>query len=97
MQFTGFSNYPTIGVGVARNIKAKLDIAADDGDPRQPAYLAFVRSAITAALAPAPQDPCGTGLYFWKTTGTVSPGGKSTFYQTLDGNDFYTLPRGFFG
>ena len=87
IQFTGFTNYPTIGVGAARNIQAKLAIASDDGDLRQPIYLGFVRGAIAAAQLPAPVDPCQTGLYFWKTAGTVSPGGKSFFFQMLDGND----------
>ena len=96
VQFAGFNNYPRIGAGVKRNIEAKLTIAADKHDPRQKRYLAFVQAAISAAAMPAPLDPCPTGLFFWKTHGSVSPGGKAIIYQALDGNDFYTLPADFF-
>ena len=96
VQFAGFNTYPTLPASIQANIDAKLSIAADLSDPRQARYLAFVKAAITAATQPAPADPCPTGLYFWRTAGASGPGGKSSLYQSLDGNDFYTLPAGFF-
>jgi len=96
VQFAGFNTYPAIAAAIASNINQKLQIAANTSDPRQPIYLAFVKAAIAAATGTAPVDPCPTGLYFWRTTGSAGPGGKSVFYQSLDGNDFYTLPASFF-
>ncbi len=96
VQFAGFNTYPAIDPAVAANIQAKLAIAANTSYPRQPIYLAFVKAAIAAATGPAPADPCPTNLYSWRTGGAAGPGGKSVFYQSLDGNDFYTLTASFF-
>lgn len=96
VQFAGFSSYPTLTAGVRQNIAARLALANDGRDRRQPIYAAFVQAAIDAATTPAPADPCPTGLWFWRTAGATGPGGRSSLFQSLDGNDFYTLPAGFF-
>jgi hypothetical protein len=97
IQFAGFDSYPAIQPSMNANIQAKLAIASDKTDRRQAIYLNFVKAAIAAATGPAPVDPCATGLYFWRTAQASGPGGKAVYYQTLDGNDFYSLPADFFG
>lgn len=96
VQFAGFTAYPALSAKVQQNVTARLALANNARDRRQPIYGAFVQAAITAATSPAPADPCPTGLWFWRTADADGPGGRSSFFQTLDGNDFYTLPAGFF-
>lgn len=97
VQFKGFDTYPTLSAAVSKRLQDRLAIANNPRHPDQQQYLNFAKAAIKAATEDAPADPCPTGLYFWRTHNHAGPGGKATLWQTLEGNDFYTLPRGFFG
>jgi len=94
-QFKGFENYPRLKAAQVARIHEILRIAHNDSDSRQEKYEHFLLNAIEVAKNKQMiKDPCPTGLYGWRTAGSVSPGGRFTkFMGPLSGNQFYTLKK----
>jgi hypothetical protein len=93
-QIAGFAAYPVLAADVDRRIQQVVDAGNNDTLGRQGQFIDFVQAALDVAneLIAIP-DPCPTGLYGWRTAGRPYPERKTRykFYQTLAGNDFYTL------
>jgi hypothetical protein len=96
-QTAGFENYPEIANKQREHIKTIMDIANNGGDLRFNDYRLHVENALKVATGEIPliADPCPTGLYAWRTTGSEPPRGNFEFYQTYAGQDFYTLTKKF--
>lgn len=88
-QFKGFGQYPTLSADVTSVIDDILAVANKGGDRRMANNRAHVEAAIAIASGPKPADPTKTGLYWWRTAGSGSPGTGVTAYKTLMGNTFY--------
>jgi hypothetical protein len=89
-QFEGFSHYPSLAANILKNVTDAFRIANDGNDPRRPSFKMFVNAALTIASLPKVTDPCPTGLFWWRTSGSGSPSSDTQPYQTKLGNTFYT-------
>lgn len=95
-QVEGFEAYPTIAPKQDKLLKDSL-AAANDGTHRfQKQYMVYVAHAIAAATGEKTgADPSPAGLYAWRTQGARSPGANFKKFQTIGGQDFYTLTEAF--
>jgi len=93
----GFKSYPDIGVSQKKVIDSTLSIANNVRDPKFMQYRIYMQNAIAVAKGEKRGvDPCSTKLYAWRTAGpNSSPGVNFIKFQTLAGQDFYTLTPGF--
>lgn len=91
-QIAGFESYPTIATSQNSLINDILKFANDASHPKCAAYRQYVQDAIDIANGRNPgTDPCPLKLYGWRTAGTSSPGSNFVKFNTLGGQDFYTL------
>jgi hypothetical protein len=88
-QFKGFGKYPELSSDVTSVIDEILAVANKGGDRRMANMRAHVEAAIAIASGSKPTDPTKTGLYWWRTEGSGSPGTGVTAYKSLMGNTFY--------
>jgi hypothetical protein len=95
-QVRGFENYPTLAAIQNFNLANIVNIANDASDKRHSACREYVQNAVNVANGLNPgTDPCPTGLYAWRTAGEAGPGANFVKFETLGGQDFYTLTREF--
>lgn len=88
-QFRGFENYPTIAAATQSTIDGLLRIANDANNPLLPAMRAHIALAIAQAAERAPADPTRTGLFWWRTENSGSPGTGVVRFKTVGGNTFW--------
>lgn len=73
-----------------------MKIANDPTHRHFVAYRQYVQDAIAVAQGHnTGKDPSPAGLYAWRTAGAKSPGPNFEKFQTLGGQDFYTLTKEF--
>ena len=91
-QIAGFENYPAIAASQNSLLNDILKFANDASRPKCAVFRQYVRDAIGIANGSNPgTDPCPTKLYGWRTAGATSPGSNFVKFNTLGGQDFYTL------
>jgi hypothetical protein len=90
-QFEEFSDYPKVSATITKNLTDILAIANNDTHPKQAVFIDHVRFAISVAADPPVSDPCPGKLYGWRTKGASSPGPRFDLFESIGGNDFYTL------
>lgn len=91
-QIAGFENYPTIAASQNSLLNDILKIANDPNNPKCAAFRQYVQDAVEIANGSnRGVDPCPTRLYGWRTAGATSPGSNFVRFNTLGGQDFYTL------
>jgi hypothetical protein len=95
-QVAGFENYPIIATANNSLLNEILSIANNSAHKDCLLYRQYVQNAIDVAnLNTCGSDPCPTGLYAWRTANSGSPGDNFVKYQSLGGQDFYTLSEAF--
>ena len=91
-QIAGFENYPTIAASQNSLLNDILKFANDANHPKCAAFRQYVQDAIEIAKGSnRGTDPCPTKLYGWRTAGATSPGLNFVKFNTLGGQDFYSI------
>ncbi|PPC75402.1 hypothetical protein C4K68_20770 [Pokkaliibacter plantistimulans] len=97
-QIEGFEQYPQLKTQHQMMLKDIVKSANDGSDKNNAKYRTFLQAAIDIAsmsVSQLGQDPCQSGLYSWRTTGSGSPGSNFVFFADKGGQTFYTLSDDF--